>query len=92
MPLLGYTIGLPNAEDAIYKDFVFKLQYKNHVYFFRSESEYTFNRFVIYFSSLIEINPFSFRWMEVISNITQSKSKKKLLAHLENEDTIEISP
>ncbi|XP_044752124.1 FERM, ARHGEF and pleckstrin domain-containing protein 2 isoform X1 [Coccinella septempunctata] len=74
LPLLGYTIGLPTVEDAIYKDFVFKLQYKNHVYFFRSESEYTFNR-----------------WMEVISNITQSKLKKKL-AQLVDEDSIQISP
>lgn len=46
LPLLGYTVGAPIAEDAIGKDFVFKLQYKNHVYFFRAESEYTYNRYV----------------------------------------------
>lgn len=45
LPLLGYTVGAPIAEDAIGKDFVFKLQYKNHVYFFRAESEYTYNRY-----------------------------------------------
>jgi FERM/RhoGEF/pleckstrin domain protein 2 len=44
LPLLGYTVGPPAAEDAIGKDYVFKLQYKNHVYFFRAESEYTYNR------------------------------------------------
>lgn len=46
LPLLGYTVGAPSVEDGIGKDYVFKLQYKNHVYFFRAESEYTYNRFV----------------------------------------------
>ncbi|XP_045470375.1 FERM, ARHGEF and pleckstrin domain-containing protein 2-like [Harmonia axyridis] len=54
LPLLGYTIGLPTTEDAIYKDFVFKLQYKNHVYFFRSESEYTFKRWMEVISNITE--------------------------------------
>lgn len=44
LPLLGYTVGAPAPEDGIAKDYVFKLQYKNHVYFFRSDSEYTYNR------------------------------------------------
>lgn len=44
LPLLGYTVGPPSPEDQIAKDFVFKLQYKNHIYFFRAESEYTYNR------------------------------------------------
>ncbi|KAF5271311.1 hypothetical protein FQA39_LY08109 [Lamprigera yunnana] len=42
LPLLGYSIGEPTAEDNIGKEFVFKLQYKNHVYFFRAESAYTY--------------------------------------------------
>ncbi|KAK9888830.1 hypothetical protein WA026_001052 [Henosepilachna vigintioctopunctata] len=46
LPLLGYTVGAPAVEDEIHKDFVFKLQYKNHVYFFRTESEYTYNRWM----------------------------------------------
>ncbi|XP_044268600.1 FERM, ARHGEF and pleckstrin domain-containing protein 1-like isoform X1 [Tribolium madens] len=46
LPLLGYTVGPPAPEDAIGKDYVFKLQYKNHVYFFRAESEYTYNRWM----------------------------------------------
>ncbi|KAL3280914.1 hypothetical protein HHI36_004141 [Cryptolaemus montrouzieri] len=46
LPLLGYTIGPPTVEDAIHKDFVFKLQYKNHVYFFRADSEYNYNRWM----------------------------------------------
>ena len=45
MPLLGYEVQKPNAEDAIQKDFVFKLRFKNHVYFFRAESQYTFDRY-----------------------------------------------
>nr|CAD7605842.1 unnamed protein product [Timema genevievae] len=44
LPLLGYTVNTPSEKDSIHKDFVFKLQFKNHVYFFRAESEYTFGR------------------------------------------------
>lgn len=46
LPLLGYTVGPAASEDGILKEFVFKLQYKNHVYFFRAESEYTYNRWL----------------------------------------------
>ncbi|XP_063890991.1 FERM, ARHGEF and pleckstrin domain-containing protein 1 isoform X1 [Helicoverpa armigera] len=44
LPLLGYSVGAPVPDDNIDKDFVFKLQFKNHVYFFRADSQYTFNR------------------------------------------------
>ncbi|KAJ8733732.1 hypothetical protein PYW07_014283 [Mythimna separata] len=44
LPLLGYSVCAPASEDKIDKDFVFKLQFKNHVYFFRADSQYTFNR------------------------------------------------
>ena len=44
LPLLGYAVNTPDEEDGIHKDHVFKLQFKNHVYFFRAESEYTFER------------------------------------------------
>ncbi len=44
LPLLGYWVLRPSPEDAIHKDLVFKLQFKNHVYFFRAESQYTFER------------------------------------------------
>jgi len=44
LPLLGYSIQLPTAADGIQKDFVFKLQFKNHIYLFRAESQYTFER------------------------------------------------
>jgi len=46
LPLLGYTVTTPSEKDGIQKDFVFKLQFKNHVYFFRAESEYTFGRWM----------------------------------------------
>ena len=46
LPLLGYTVDTPSSEDNINKDFVFKLQFKNHVYFFRAESQFTFDRLV----------------------------------------------
>lgn len=46
LPLLGYVVAATTQADNIGKDFVFKLQYKNHIYFFRAESEYTFQRWL----------------------------------------------
>ncbi|XP_078521817.1 FERM, ARHGEF and pleckstrin domain-containing protein 2 [Lissotriton helveticus] len=46
LPLLGYTVCTPTESDNILKDYVFKLQFKSHVYFFRAESEYTFERWL----------------------------------------------
>ncbi|XP_068939468.1 FERM, ARHGEF and pleckstrin domain-containing protein 2 isoform X2 [Petaurus breviceps papuanus] len=46
LPLLGYTVSIPGQADGFHKDFVFKLQFKSHVYFFRAESRYTFERWM----------------------------------------------
>ncbi|XP_051882737.1 FERM, ARHGEF and pleckstrin domain-containing protein 1 isoform X1 [Pristis pectinata] len=46
LPLLGYSVTMPAESDNIHKDYVFKLQFKSHVYFFRAESEYTFERWM----------------------------------------------
>ncbi|XP_074154048.1 FERM, ARHGEF and pleckstrin domain-containing protein 2 isoform X3 [Sminthopsis crassicaudata] len=46
LPLLGYTISVPGQADGLHKDFVFKLQFKSHIYFFRAESKYTFERWM----------------------------------------------
>ncbi|EDO33626.1 predicted protein [Nematostella vectensis] len=46
LPLIGYTVDRPSEGDNIEKDLVFKLQYKTHVYFFRSENEYSFHRWM----------------------------------------------
>ncbi|XP_069856704.1 FERM, ARHGEF and pleckstrin domain-containing protein 2 isoform X3 [Dipodomys merriami] len=46
LPLLGYSVSVPEEEDSIHKDYVFKLQFKSHVYFFRAESKYTFERWM----------------------------------------------
>ncbi|XP_059807172.1 FERM, ARHGEF and pleckstrin domain-containing protein 2 isoform X2 [Hypanus sabinus] len=46
LPLLGYSVSMPTDRDHIYKDYVFKLHFKSHVYFFRAESEYTFERWM----------------------------------------------
>ncbi|KAF7661403.1 hypothetical protein LDENG_00262150 [Lucifuga dentata] len=46
LPLLGYTVSTPEESDSIHKEYVFKLQFKSHVYFFRAESEYTFERWI----------------------------------------------
>uniref|UniRef100_A0A672JA73 FERM, ARHGEF and pleckstrin domain-containing protein 1 n=1 Tax=Salarias fasciatus TaxID=181472 RepID=A0A672JA73_SALFA len=40
LPLLGYSVSIPSEAENINKDYVFKLQFKAHVYYFRSESEY----------------------------------------------------
>lgn len=40
--MLDYTVSLPVDADNMSKNFVFKLQFKAHVYFFRAESEYSF--------------------------------------------------
>lgn len=47
LPLLGYSVRQPDPSDGINKDYVFKLVFKNHVYFFRAESQYTFERYTI---------------------------------------------
>ncbi|KAG8525111.1 FERM, ARHGEF and pleckstrin domain-containing protein 1 [Galemys pyrenaicus] len=42
LPLLGYSLTIPSESEEIHKDYVFKLHFKSHVYYFRAESEYTF--------------------------------------------------
>ncbi|KAG7463762.1 hypothetical protein MATL_G00180090 [Megalops atlanticus] len=46
LPLLGYSVTVPCETENIHKDYVFKLHFKSHVYYFRSESEYTFERWM----------------------------------------------
>ncbi|XP_058898001.1 FERM, ARHGEF and pleckstrin domain-containing protein 1 isoform X2 [Kogia breviceps] len=46
LPLLGYSLTIPSESEDIHKDFVFKLHFKSHVYYFRAESEYTFERWM----------------------------------------------
>ncbi|XP_006902996.1 PREDICTED: FERM, RhoGEF and pleckstrin domain-containing protein 2 [Elephantulus edwardii] len=46
LPLLGYRVSIPTEADGIHKEHVFKLQFKSHVYFFRAESKYTFERWM----------------------------------------------
>ncbi|OWK62900.1 FERM, RhoGEF and pleckstrin domain-containing protein 1 [Lonchura striata] len=46
LPLLGYSLTLPTESENIHKDYVFKLHFKSHVYYFRAESEYTFERWM----------------------------------------------
>lgn len=49
LPLLGYTVAQPG--DQMGKQHVFKLQYRSHVYFFRAESEYAYQRWMHVISS-----------------------------------------
>uniref|UniRef100_A0A2K6TD47 FERM, ARHGEF and pleckstrin domain-containing protein 1 n=1 Tax=Saimiri boliviensis boliviensis TaxID=39432 RepID=A0A2K6TD47_SAIBB len=46
LPLLGYSLTIPSESENIHKDHVFKLHFKSHVYYFRAESEYTFERWM----------------------------------------------
>ncbi|XP_055614495.1 FERM, ARHGEF and pleckstrin domain-containing protein 2-like [Uranotaenia lowii] len=46
LPLLGYSVGPPGIQDAVQKEYVFKLSFKNHTYFFRAESEHTYQRWM----------------------------------------------
>uniref|UniRef100_A0A7N6AMJ3 FERM, ARHGEF and pleckstrin domain-containing protein 1 n=1 Tax=Anabas testudineus TaxID=64144 RepID=A0A7N6AMJ3_ANATE len=46
LPLLGYSVTVPSESENIHKDYVFKLHFKSHIYYFRSESEYTFERWM----------------------------------------------
>ncbi|TNN54519.1 FERM, RhoGEF and pleckstrin domain-containing protein 1 [Liparis tanakae] len=46
LPLLGYSVTIPSESENIHKEYVFKLHFKSHVYYFRSESEYTFERWM----------------------------------------------
>ncbi|XP_043222146.1 FERM, ARHGEF and pleckstrin domain-containing protein 1-like [Amphibalanus amphitrite] len=46
LPLLGYVVSEPAATDNIHKEHVFKLQFKQHIYFFRAESRYTLERWL----------------------------------------------
>ncbi|XP_041526178.1 FERM, ARHGEF and pleckstrin domain-containing protein 1 isoform X2 [Microtus oregoni] len=46
LPLLGYSLTIPSESESIHKDYVFKLHFKSHVYYFRAESQYTFERWM----------------------------------------------
>ncbi|XP_036055451.1 FERM, ARHGEF and pleckstrin domain-containing protein 1 isoform X2 [Onychomys torridus] len=46
LPLLGYSLTIPSESENIHKDHVFKLHFRSHVYYFRAESEYTFERWM----------------------------------------------
>uniref|UniRef100_A0AAR2JND2 FERM, ARHGEF and pleckstrin domain-containing protein 1 n=1 Tax=Pygocentrus nattereri TaxID=42514 RepID=A0AAR2JND2_PYGNA len=46
LPLLGYSVTVPAESENIHKDYVFKLHFKSHIYYFRSESEYSFERWM----------------------------------------------
>ena len=46
LPIIGYKIDRPGADDAITKEFVFKLSYKSHIYFFAADSQYSLERWM----------------------------------------------
>ncbi|XP_051566438.1 FERM, ARHGEF and pleckstrin domain-containing protein 1 isoform X2 [Myxocyprinus asiaticus] len=47
LPLLGYTVTDAGESENIHKDHVFKLHFKSHIYYFRTESEYFFERWMM---------------------------------------------
>jgi len=52
LPLLGYAVQMPTDQDGIRKNHVFKLQFRNHVYFFRADSEFSFARWELVVNSI----------------------------------------
>uniref|UniRef100_A0A672MJH2 FERM, ARH/RhoGEF and pleckstrin domain protein 1 n=1 Tax=Sinocyclocheilus grahami TaxID=75366 RepID=A0A672MJH2_SINGR len=46
LPLLGYSVTQAGESENIHKDHVFKLHFKSHIYYFRTESEYFFERWM----------------------------------------------
>lgn len=54
----SYSVGAPTFQDTIQKEFVFKLSFKNHVYFFRADSEHTYNRWMEVLKSTTQTQDF----------------------------------
>uniref|UniRef100_A0A671MWT2 FERM, ARHGEF and pleckstrin domain-containing protein 1 n=1 Tax=Sinocyclocheilus anshuiensis TaxID=1608454 RepID=A0A671MWT2_9TELE len=46
LPLLGYSVTHAGESENIHRDHVFKLHFKSHIYYFRTESEYFFERWM----------------------------------------------
>lgn len=100
LPLLGYSVTIPSESENIHKDYVFKLHFKSHVYYFRSESEYTFERYGCTLTKRIcsfvhsrmsekfkidSKNVFcARRWMEVIRSATIPSSVARVLNNKES--------
>uniref|UniRef100_A0AAX7VN34 FERM, ARHGEF and pleckstrin domain-containing protein 2 n=1 Tax=Astatotilapia calliptera TaxID=8154 RepID=A0AAX7VN34_ASTCA len=70
LPLLGYTVSTPEESDSIHKEYVFKLQFKSHVYFFRAESEYTFERWMEVIKSAASTVSLVLRFSLLISHVS----------------------
>ncbi|KAJ6222518.1 hypothetical protein RDWZM_001063 [Blomia tropicalis] len=56
LPVIGYTVSVPNDADNMRKNYVFKLQFKTHIYFFRAESEYAFTKWMQVIQSTMTTN------------------------------------
>lgn len=94
LPLLGYSVSIPSDSENIHKDYVFKLHFKSHVYYFRSESEYTFERYgcnerpccdaASWVSEGYMKSFLARRWMEVIRSATLSSSGARGLNNKES--------
>uniref|UniRef100_A0A8C0FX31 FERM, ARHGEF and pleckstrin domain-containing protein 1 n=1 Tax=Bubo bubo TaxID=30461 RepID=A0A8C0FX31_BUBBB len=72
LPLLGYSLTIPSESENIHKDYVFKLHFKSHVYYFRAESEYTFERKwiqVIQASSSTQLEKEPFKILKEVLNL-----------------------
>uniref|UniRef100_A0A1I7XFW8 PH domain-containing protein n=1 Tax=Heterorhabditis bacteriophora TaxID=37862 RepID=A0A1I7XFW8_HETBA len=46
LPLIDYSIAIPNIEDQVYHENCFKLHYASHQYFFRTNNQYSFQRWL----------------------------------------------
>eukprot|EP00111_Clytia_hemisphaerica_P018200 TCONS_00053826-protein len=66
LPLLGYTISRP-TEAETHEEFAFKLQFKTHQYLFKTDNEYTYERWYEVLSTATKA-----------SNTLSSRSRRKL--------------
>ncbi|VDM25832.1 unnamed protein product [Hydatigera taeniaeformis] len=84
LPLLGYSIITPSPEDNIRKEFVFKLQFKNHVYFFRDDSQTSFERELIQLAAFpLPVSfflVFSTRWFDCLSSAAGTNARQRLVS------------
>lgn len=55
LPLLGYKVEAVSDEEISKKGHVFKLAFKNHVYYFRAESGVCFEEWVGVLGGLMEV-------------------------------------
>lgn len=53
-----YSVGPPGFQDLMQKEYVFKLSFKNHIYFFRTQSQHMYDRWLTVLRSTTQSQDF----------------------------------